>query len=181
MKKQFLAIALTLGLVFAGCSFSDGVAQLDKYLPVALQAFEGVLAILAETGAIKVGEASTLTAAATEVNKDFGDLQAAVNSYEQVKGTDSSALTKVTQAIGVIEGDLGVLEQDAHIKDSKAQTTVEAALLLIQTTLGSIEAGLTPTSSVQAKKAAQKLTVKSFKHSYNGIVSQGGYPEHELR
>lgn len=184
MKKQILAVVACLALVIGGCSFSSAMTQLQKYMPVALQAFEGVVAILVETGALGAAQGSSADAVSTAASAALSDVQSAVTAYNAAPAASKATkLGEVVTALSAAQTQLKNFLADAHVKSSSAQATIQAAVLLISTTLASIEASISPNptpAQVMAKASIKKVSASDFKKSYNQIVTSGGFGKHAL-
>jgi len=174
----FLAVILSVALIGGGCSFQSGVAELGKYLPVAVQAFEGIVSILVANGAVGSAQAGALDADASQVQASFADLQGAINAYNAVPAADKqTALTKVIAVLGVVQSDIAKFETDVHVNNPKTQATIQAACALVATTLAAIAVNLGPAPAKGSMKSARATvpSAKEFKAQYNRIVISGGY------
>src|SRR5271170_5427721 len=80
-----LAIAVATGeasVTLTGCSFGDVLTNLEKYVPIALQAFAGVVTLLNPTAG------SVLSIAITAAKALWTDLQAVLAAYNAAPSAD---------------------------------------------------------------------------------------------
>jgi hypothetical protein len=183
-------------LTLEGCSFGSVMANLAKYLPIALQAVAGVAAIVAP------GAGTAIAALIGMINTAFGALQAAVNTYNSAAAADkATTLEKVLVALDAVQGQLAATIKALGVATSPAIQGAEAALLLVTTTLASIEATLAPqappvvasTHAAHAQAASVgSVTVNGitlpvtgkpgdFKTTFNKIMTDAGRPDLVLK
>lgn len=176
LKVSALAVLLSCCLVISSCNALDQVA---KWLPVGLDAFAQIVAILTSAGVITPLQASTAGNDASIVNGDFGDLRTLVTQYAQASpDSKQAALDKVVVALRVLSGNLAKIEADAHISDQKTQLTVQLAFGALLTTLSAFQAQLAPVP-LMAKRALPNSN--DFKKSFNAIMVNGGFPARQIQ
>jgi len=178
--KILLVAVLSLALVVSGCSFSSGIAQVEKYAPIGLNAFSQVVALLLEAGVIKAGVASNLNDGVAKGTAVLADLQAALTAYQANPSPDK--LTAVINALNAASATLGQFAADLGVNPAgNAVVAAQAGLLVITTTLSSISAALSPSTPVVAKAAkASKISAKDFKKQFNAVMLAHGYAKHTI-
>jgi len=174
-----LVAMLSVAMIVSGCSFQSAMTQLSKYLPVALQAFNGVVTILVNAGALSSAQGTVLSADSAKVTKGFTDVEAAVADYNAADpASKSTKLTAVVAALNVVQADLGKFLPDVGLDPKNKDVIIaQSALVLLEGTLASIAVNL-PNPSPAAKAAASKVKIvsaKDFKKQYNAIVVNGGH------
>ena len=155
----------TVGL--EGCTFGSVMANLAKYLPIALRAVAGVAAIVAP------GMGTAVASLIGLINTAFGALQGAVNDYNSAPAASKqTTLEKVLLALDLVQEYLGQTVKALGGGTNAALQGAEAALLLISTTLASIEATLAPQAAPTVASAhsthASARSVSSV--TVNGIT-----------
>lgn len=194
LTNSSLATAALASGVIEGCSFGSVMSSLGKYLPIALQALAGVATLLGPEYGVAISALVGL------VNRAFGALQGAVNSYNSAPAVDKqNVLGEVLTAIDAVQTSLANVTQSLGVANSTVVKAAIAALLLISTTLGSIEATLAPksapavssfhvshakTASVSSVNVSTGITVtgkpSDFKKTYNTIMQQAGRADLKL-
>ena len=198
MHKVFIASVLCLALVLTGCTFSSVMTQLEKYIPIALQAIESIISVLVQGGIIKTGQASTISNDVTMASSSLQDVENAVAAYNAAPAADKN--TKLGVVITSLEAAQTELAQG--IKDvglngnSPAALATEAGLQVIITTLATIEVNLpTPTPApawVHANAAKAKFSFNpfgmfksnypgQFKNQFNGALAHRGFSQFALK
>lgn len=155
------------GLTLEGCTFGSVMANLAKYLPIALRAVAGVAAIVAP------GMGTAVASLIGLINTAFGALQGAVNDYNSAPAASKqTTLEKVLLALDLVQEYLGQTVKALGGGTNAALQGAEAALLLISTTLASIEATLAPQAAPTVASAhsthASARSVSSV--TVNGIT-----------
>src|SRR5271163_217896 len=144
-RRRFIgttALAAAAGpslLTLEGCAFGSVMAQLGKYLPIGLQALAGIASL------ISPGAGAAISALIGLINAAWGGLQAAVNAYNSAPAASKqTALEKVLEALDAVQSTIAQTSTALGVGGSEIVKAAEAALLLITTTLASIEAQLAP-------------------------------------
>jgi hypothetical protein len=190
-------LALNAGIIEGGCTFGSVMANLAKFLPIGLNALAGVAAL------ISPGAGTAITPLIGLVNVAWGALQGAVNDYNSAPAASKqTTLEKVLLALDEVQQYLAQTYQQVGItaQNSPPLKAAEAALLVITTTLGAIEAQLAPqaapptasmhvahaqarsVSSVEVNGIAVQVTGKpqDFKTTYNTIMQNAGRSDLKL-
>lgn len=179
-----------------GCSFSSVMSQLAKYLPIGLQALAGVATL------INPAAGSAVAGIIGLVNTAWGALQGAVNDYNSAPAASKqTTLEKVLVALDSVQEYLASVTKSLGVSSDTVVKAATAALLLISTTLASIEAQLAPQAApavtaahvshaAAIKAATTSVTVTSgivvtgkpsdFKSCYNTIMQQAGRADLKL-
>lgn len=178
-----LAVAGASTLTLDGCTFGSVMSNLAKYLPIGLTALAGIANL------ISPGVGTAIAALIGLINVAWGGLQAAVNAYNSAPAASKqTALEKVLVALDVVQEYLAKTAASLGLgpTTSPAWKAAEAALLLITTTLGAIEAQLAPkavpsVASVHLGHVTAVTTKPSdFKKDYNKIVVAAGRSDLQL-
>lgn len=165
-----------------GCTTGDALAQLNKWLPVGIQAFAGVVAI------INPAAGSVLAVAVTTAKALWADVSAAVAAYNAAPAASkATVLGKVETALGaLISGLPDVLKQIPG--GAEYANTVTAAIDLVLATLSAIDAnlgGVPPVAQATATARTAKITKAAtngadFKKQFNQILANGGYSKYAV-
>jgi hypothetical protein len=202
VSRGLLAITLSLALIVAGCPpFATVMQKLKQYVPIGLQAFAGVVAI------INPPVGSALALAAPLVNKAWSDLSSTIDAYNAAPAADkSSALGATLTALDALEANLKQSVTDLGGNPSSPEVqAAQAALLLLTTTLTAIESQLVPPQAPPALVIAHAhariamaqgprtvmvahdsivlVPAKSpsdFCAQYNRIMASAGHPDRRL-
>ncbi len=181
-------------LTLEGCSFGSVMAELGKYLPIGLQALAGIASLISPAAGAAISALIGL------INAAWGGLQAAVNAYNSAPAADKqTALQKVLEALDAVQSTIAQTTTALGVGGTAIVKAAEAALLLITTTLASIEAQLAPqapaVASVHAAHAAAHPATsvqtggttlqidgkpQHFKASYNLIMVNAGRSDLKL-
>jgi len=105
------------------------------------------------------------------------DLAAIIADYNS-RPDKQTLLGKVLDALGALQAHILTLMKDVHLGSERDQKTVQAALLLIVTTLAYFVAELAPRSGrVFVQSTLARTSPAQFKEQYNRIMSEGGRAE----
>jgi hypothetical protein len=193
LSSVFLVSVLSVALVLSGCTFASAMAQLQKYAPIAIQAIESVVAILVQSGVIKAGQATAVTADVAMASASLQDVENAVAAYNSAASADKN--TKLGAVIAALQAAQSQLAQG--VKDvglngtSNGVLAAESGLQVIITTLAAIEVNLpqpTPAPAwvkANAKKSALKFghpnLAGQFKGQFNAPVIKYGFGQYALK
>lgn len=196
-RRTFLgtsALALAAStMTLEGCSFSSVMSNLGKFLPIGLSALAGVANL------ISPGAGTAIAALIGLINAAWGALQGAVHDYNTAPAAaKQTALEKVLLALDVVQEYLAKTTASLGVGTSTALKAAEAALLLITTTLGALEAQLAPkaapaVANTHSAHAASHSVVTvagnipvsgkpgDFKKTFNEIVAGAGRSDLQLK
>jgi hypothetical protein len=200
IAAPILAITLSLMLAVTGCTFASAMSQLQTWAPVGLTAFTGIVSILNPA----VG--SPLAVWSGRVIKVWGDMQAGIRAYNDAPAANKATrMGELLTVLDAVQGELkqGIADLGANPSSVDVQAA-QAALLLLQTTLATIEAKLAPKApapvaathtqhttefegarTVRVNKST--LTIgpvtsgSDFKKQFNVIMQHAGLIEYQLR
>jgi hypothetical protein len=188
LSLSALALFTSLGslVVTTGCGI---VADLLKYIPVALQAITGIVSVL-------TGGGIALSPLVNEIIRDaqaaFANLSADITAYENAPAVDKTTfLGKVSTALAIAEGNIQQFWAALNIPDAVIATVVAGVLGVIVSTLSYFASQLpTPAPSpalaaMQAKRGAipgskllnvpaKKRSLKQFKSDLNSAFGNTG-------
>jgi len=182
--SAILAISLSVMLLLSGCTFASAMQQLQKYLPIALQAAEEVLAILVSAGIVTPANQTQVQTDFTNGNAALGDCLAAVNAYlASPSASQPAQLPRVIQALQNSQTAFAAVIKDLGLNPSNnAIVTAQLALQSVITTLAAIEANLpTPTPTPTAKARVPIPSASAFKAQFNEIMKVHGFGDHQLK
>lgn len=170
------ALLATAGLALGGCPKVETViSDLQRWMPVGLQAFAGVVAIINPLA----GSALALAVVASKAV--WTDVSAAIAGYENAPATGKDTwLHKIQTVLGQLIVSLPDIIKNVGA-NVPALSTITAALNLIMSTVSTIDASLGGVPPVVAGAAPRAVvTGKQFKSQFNQIVINGGYPQHAI-
>jgi hypothetical protein len=188
-NKKFLAVVLCVCLAATGCLFSTNtLAQIEKWEPVAAQAFTYIVSILEQDGVIKIGTAGSLDTAAATVTGDFGQLGSDITAALASTSAATGALNKTIAVLTSIQTDLGQFNNSLtglNIPTTDLDDAKQSVGGLI-VAIGIFEAQLTPVASLpldQQRAALKKVKIPSvdgFRKQFNLIQVSHNHPEKQL-
>jgi hypothetical protein len=193
LSSVFLVSVLSVALILSGCTFASAMAQLEKYAPIAIQAIESVVAILVQSGVIKAGQASAVTADVAMASASLQDVENAVAAYNSAAAADKNTkLGAVITALQAAQSQLAQSVKDVGLNgNSNGVLAAESGLQVIITTLAAIEVNLpqpTPAPAwvkASAKKSVLKLghpnLAGQFKSQFNAPVIKYGFGQYALK
>jgi hypothetical protein len=181
-RRNFIKVssggALALGtMATTGFSCSSVFTDISTYVPIGLQAFEEILAL------ISPAEATLLTPIITEVKAGFADLAAAVSAYNNAPAANKATLEgKIATAINAVIGELQQFWNDTNLPDGSLASTIAGVLQIVLSTLAAflpLVGGALAMGRKQLARALpitpQKRTQKQFKSDVNAVFAKYGY------
>lgn len=200
-RLGILALCVVLVAFMIACS-TTWLVQLENYLPVAFQAANGVIAILAALGvagglAVPVSQAveTAVTQGLTMLcgqdpnNSSQCNPSSLVGQYNSAPS--ASLLVKIQATITDLQSQLTQWLTLIHIKAANVQASIIAAVTLIQTTIAAIAArigtaaavfaGAAPNVVAAPKIPKMPISVKQFKAQYNSLVTFSGYGQFSIK
>jgi hypothetical protein len=176
-NKKILAVVLVCALAI-GC---NTLASIQKWEPVALQAFSYIISILQSNGVITAGTQSALATDAAAANADFGDLASDITAAQASSALATGSLNKTIAVLGSLQKDLGQIITDTHLP-AKDQTAVSEGLQGLIVVLASFQTQLTPVAAGRAKLSSVKAPdLAGFKARFNLTMVTAGHPDKILR
>lgn len=192
--RSFLAIAMVLALCLVpACNSATWLSQLQQYLPVALEATQGILQILATTGVLSAPTETQAQAVEKQVVQGLTLLcgtnpskpgscapGSLVGTYQA--NAAAGTLAQINATLSAVQTNLNQLLILAHVGNATTQATIEAAVGLVVTTLASIQAAIPQAAAAvaagKAPSAAQMpWSVSGFKNNFNQVVIRGGFSQ----
>lgn len=149
------------------CWLQSVYSSLNKYIPIALLAFDRILDILAEHG-VPVPD---LTDAVNAVKAALADIQAAIIAFEQKHGEVGA----IRAALSVAEERIEDFWRKLKLPNPEVAATIRALLGIILSTLAGFEMKLpgAPVSrSVWA--APEARSVQKFRRDFNRTLDEHG-------
>jgi len=189
--------AVVLGLSsMVGCSFSNVYANILKYIPVGLSAFNAIVAILSGAGIIPPGGSVVIAVAINLVKAAFADLQTAITQWQNAPAASKAGLLgAITTALTIVEADLQNFWASLNIPDGTLASLIEGLLGVIVSTLMAFSSQLPPatpspalTAALEKRKSLRRTitvtpkmrTVKEFKVEFNAKLNEAGYTQNAI-
>jgi len=174
-----LAVSGALGsTVIATTGFSCGSVwnAIASYVPVAIQSFDQILAL------IDPAEAAALSVIIVAVKASFADLAADVSAYENAPADQKVTWEqKITLGINIAIGNLQQFWNDANLPDGSLAATISGVLTIILSTLAAFLPLVGGTLTMGRKLAKslpvnpQKRSRSQFASAVNAVFTQHGY------
>jgi hypothetical protein len=161
MKKQLLAVALAISLVFAGCSVSQFEAVLNEIAPA-------VLTILQIVQLLKGGTVNT--AAVSKISADVAGLEKLYSDWQAADAANQGSVAgQINAGFSVLTQDLTQVLSIAQVSDPNTQAKITALIGLIETAVNIAEAAI-PATKARATLTAIELTANGLADSYDKIL-----------
>ena len=189
-RRQFIgnlsagaaALAITGGLSMEGCLFSTIEADIEAYLPVALQAVDAILSLINPAAAVIVEKFTPiLEAALAAITKAIADWQAAEAAQKP------GFVGAIIATLLTIQTDLGDLLAAVQVDAPKIYGVVYALASIV---LGVLQYFLNKLQGSPATKAnvvhgiqvePLHLSPKKFVSTFNAKAVSLGHPEAQIR
>jgi len=188
---QLLAISVTL-VTTPACLFSTIWSDIKAYAPTILTAVAGVLSILTGAGVLGMPLAATISGILALINKAVGDLQVAINTYQQAPSSQRATLLgAITTALADAEANIQQFWSNLNIPDPALASTIKNLLGIVVSTLqGYVDAigvppAATPARAMRASMtnpivvAPKRRTLAQFKTDWNAALTTA-YKHHAL-
>lgn len=192
LRLTATAAVLPVSLFMSGCPFSAAgvLAALERYIPLGLQAFAGIVALINPPAGSAINTAVLIAKAL------WTDVQEAIATYNAAPAADKTTLLgRVDTGLQALLNGLTRLLSSLGLHSQTDQQTAVAALMLLIAVLSGIQAEL-PLPSAPAARArraalparfnigAQQVEIvgdpKKFKEQYNAIMRAGGHAQLQL-
>jgi hypothetical protein len=171
----FMASSFTL--LSGGCTFGSVFSQIQAWVPVGLNAFNGVLTILEGAGVINPIAGSAVALLIQTIQAAFAQLAADVQAYQSITPPPAGALAKIEATLGIIVTHFQAFLSSINISDNKIVTLVVGLVQIILSTIAGFQSQL-PTAAAAASRTLQvsgqtiaivpvKRSVKQFKKDFN--------------
>lgn len=188
-KGALVLAALSSGVELAGCSWTSIYTAIQKYVPLGLQAFAAVAALLTGQGVISGAGSAAINAVVTLVNNGFAGISAAVQQYETATaGQKPTLLAGISTALTVAANDIQDFWTSLNIPNPNLAATVKGLLGIITTTLSGFLTQLPVPVSVSLKQSAKGLSTVGhrrspgqFKADFNAILTQNGFSKYIIK
>jgi hypothetical protein len=177
-------LVFAMGLPLMGAAGCDAiVAQIETYLPVALQAFATIVSLVCAA-------CGPLLSIIAIVKAGFADVSTAIADWKAADATQKpGVLGDVTAALQVVVKDLQQFLSDVGISNPADAALAEGLATIIIGVLQFFINKLSPTASVKTVaiingKAVPTLAitnVKDFKKAFNAKLVALGHPEKQLK
>lgn len=172
-----------------GCDAQTVIRDLKNWVPVGLDAFEGLVMLIPGIG-------PGVTAAAELVRGAFGQLSTDLDLYQNQNPPPADTLAKIESALQILVSNFGAFLASVNVTDAKLQATVVNLAQIILSTIAAFASGLPKQGTLRSKLVAstyrtgtgQTLTVRAkertrrqFKKDYNAAAAAGGHSEIKLK
>lgn len=186
-RRQFAVDLLSKGIIalFAlaampACWFSNVYKDISSYVPVALLAFDRIVAILVEHGVNTMG----LTDVGNRVKAALADVQTAVLEYRDAAAHDKATMVQaISVALKIATHRLVEFWEMLKIPSPELAKTVKTLLDVIVSTLTAFVGQLSPGTPVASQRflSEPKLrSVKEFREDFNSVLNHNGLSKYAL-
>lgn len=199
MRGTLTAVALRAALaggVVGGAALMSGcdvVADIKHWVPVGIDAFNGLLNFLEGNGIIQVAAGGAISAAVALVQAALNQILADIDAYDKLVPKPQGALGKITASLKILSTNFQAFLASLNINDAHLLSIVTGIADLFLSTIAGFEAlipGLSSgalvtnrTYTVAGKSATlvpKQRPVRVFKKDFNKLVVAGGHPEMKL-
>jgi phage-related protein len=174
------ALAVGIGEVTLGLSCASLEADLEKYVPIGLSAFQTIVSLVDPPIAAAVAGVITL------VKAGFADVAAAVQDYQDAPAANKATLLgKISTAIVAVQSELQTFWNDLNLPDGSLATTISNLLAVILSTLAAFLPSLpAAASSASARQAnlrkvvpftPQRRSVSQFRKAFDAVLTANGH------
>lgn len=174
-----VALASTLGSL-SGCVFGDVYKNIEKYVPVALLAFDRITMILMENGVVISGLENVINM----VKAALADIQTALLEYHDAAAHDKATLIQaISVAMKIATHRLIEFWDKLSIPNQQLALTIKTLLDIIISTLTGFIGQLSPGTAVASQKflsAPRLRSVKEFRDDFNGILRSHGMSKYAI-
>lgn len=162
-------------LACAGRTTAQVIAEIQQYVALGKQAFTSVVAILTGNGVMT----TTLVQVEQKVLAAFDDITAAVTAYLNAPASGKATLLgAISTALQVAENELQTFWADLNIPDPKLLAIIQAALVVIISTIQGYIASLPPapvpagmrSPSKRLAVTPKRRTPAQFKADFNKVL-----------
>lgn len=198
-RRSFTQLLAVLGLgstvsVTTGCPawLTSIYNDIKEYAPAILGAIAAVLSILTGSGVLSLPLGAIISSILNLISKSVGDLQLAVNTYQQAAAAQKPGLLgAITAALSDAEANIQQFWNDLTIPDPALATTIENLLGVVVSTLQGYINSLPPTTPTPAmvrrsalartiQVPAKRRSVTEFKRDFNAVLKPTAYGKHAL-
>jgi len=173
------ALAVGIGEITMGLSCETVFADIEKYVPIGLQAFSLVI------GLLDPPLAATLTPIINDVKAALSDVVAAINAYQDAPASDKATLLgKISLVINVAIQAIQQFWSSLNLPDGNLLNTIESILQIILATLSSFLPSLgAVVLPLNARTFAKSIPYtptkpknsKALKAQLNAVFTTNGY------
>jgi hypothetical protein len=175
LKKSILAVALAVTMFTTACStswVSEAIAITNALLPVAVNVIQ-LVAAMQGSGASSSADVALAQKWAATVSADLTLVRTLLTQYNAATAADKpNFLAKLSDALQVVNGDLGMLLPALHISNPQTQAKVTAMVGLVAAEISAIQAlvGAAQGKTSLPRNAPKAMDAKSFQGAYRTLV-----------
>jgi hypothetical protein len=184
-----LVLASSAAINLEGCTSASVFTDIENWVPVGLQAFQGIVSLLEGVGLINP-VISPLIAA---IIAGFDDVLADVKAYQAIVPPPAGMLAKIEEVFSLIVSNFQSMLSQLQISGGTLVNVIIGLAQVIISTITGLVGKLPASSSVRITSGSFKVgrdtvsyvpmarTRRQFKKDYNKIAAAGGHPEIELK
>ena len=175
MNRREFAVttgALSLVAVMPACWMSNIYKTISSYVPVALLAFDRIIAILVEHGI----NTAPLTEAVNRVKAALADIQSAVLEFQDAaEQARDTYRVNLAVALKIATARLKEFWELLHISNEHLERTIKLLLDVLISTLTGFIGQLAPGTAVAGQRflyPPKVRTIKEFRHDFNAVLKE---------
>lgn len=173
-RRDFAIRTATLAALatLPACFFSNIYKTINQYVPVALLAFDRIIAILVEHGVNTNG----LTEAVNRVKAAFADIQTAILEYYDAHEHDRETLIRaISIALKIATERLHDFWETLKIPNEQLSRTIKMLIDIMVSTLTGFIGQLSPGTPVAGQRllsAPRARSIKEFREDFNRALRE---------
>lgn len=181
-RRDFAVRTITLSWLatLPACFFSSIYKNISTYVPVALLAFDRILAILVEHGVNTTG----LTEVVNRVKAALADIQTAILEYHDAREHDQATLIhSISIALKIASHRLVEFWEELKIPNEQLASNIKSLLDVIISTLTAFIGQLSPNTPVAGQKFVSEPKLRSiqqFRQDFNWVLDHNGLSKYAL-
>jgi hypothetical protein len=174
-----VALGSMVGMTTMGVSCNTIFTDIENYVPIGIQAFTNVLALVSPS------EALALALPIKAVKAAFGDVSAMVTGYQNAPASEKATWKgKLVTALNLAMGEVQAFWNDANLPNGSVATMAAGICQIILSTLAAFIPAVGGTVAATTRKLAKTLpytpkkrSVKQMKSDINAVFVSNGHPE----
>lgn len=172
-RKFASSLVVMLALISTACPiFSNIYKSMTQYIPLALLAFDRIIAILIEHNIVVTGLVDAIDAAKAAL----ADILSAVREFEDAHGNEKpTKIEAIRTALKIAHTRLELFWDRLQIPNQQLAITVKALLSIILSTLAGFEAQLRPGDTSRGKTifaVPKARSIREFREDFNAVLRE---------